>query len=196
MFDYHISRFDKKVADLSDQPALSPSALKEWFDSSPEELRQALNHICDDGQVLSAKVEGLILGTFEGAVSKSMFDAALTSELDAKATNASLSAAVSTLSEADEAIIDLIDNLIVHGSYQGNGQESQFINLGFTPRILLTTLSNGRISQGNFLYGGLALPNLPASVVSITENGFTVTGTSSPEMGNSSIYTYKFVALR
>ena len=70
MFDYHISRFDKKVADLSDQPALSPSALKEWFDSSPEELRQALNHICDDGQVLSAKVEGLILGTFEGAVSK------------------------------------------------------------------------------------------------------------------------------
>ena len=41
MFDHQISRFEKRIADLPDQPTLAPDALKAWFDSAPEQLRQA-----------------------------------------------------------------------------------------------------------------------------------------------------------
>ena len=33
MFDHQISRFEKRIADLPDQPTLAPDALKAWFDS-------------------------------------------------------------------------------------------------------------------------------------------------------------------
>lgn len=36
MFDHQISRFEKRIADLPDQPTLAPDALKAWFDSAPE----------------------------------------------------------------------------------------------------------------------------------------------------------------
>ena len=49
MFDHQISRFEKRIADLPDQPTLAPDALKAWFDSAPEQLRQALNRVCADG---------------------------------------------------------------------------------------------------------------------------------------------------
>ena len=50
MFDHQISRFEKRIADLPDQPTLAPDALKAWFDSAPEQLRQALNRVCADGK--------------------------------------------------------------------------------------------------------------------------------------------------
>ena len=41
MFDHQISRFEKRIADLPDQPTLAPDALKAWFDSAPEQLRRS-----------------------------------------------------------------------------------------------------------------------------------------------------------
>lgn len=203
MFDCEITQFSKRVADLADQPALSADALKQWFDSSPEELRLALNQICDDGQTLAAKVEAIILGTFEGTIEKSMFSNTLKAELNDKVTTESLNASLATinskleaLDDADDATMDAVNDLIVVGTYQGNGETSQFVNLGFTPRALLTTRSDGRISQGNYIYGGFVLPGMASSTVSITDNGFTAQGTSGDSVGNSHIYTYKYLALR
>ena len=70
MFEHQISRFDKRVSDLPDQPALSPDALKAWFDSAPEQLRQALNQVCADGRKLEERVESLVLTAYGGTVTR------------------------------------------------------------------------------------------------------------------------------
>ena len=44
---YQQGAFTKRLADLPDQPNMQAAELKTYFDSSPEELRQALNRLCD-----------------------------------------------------------------------------------------------------------------------------------------------------
>lgn len=39
--------FTHKIADLRDQPNMQPAELKAYFDSSPEEVRQSHNALCD-----------------------------------------------------------------------------------------------------------------------------------------------------
>ncbi|MCD7034565.1 hypothetical protein LRR81_09965 [Metabacillus sp. GX 13764] len=46
MFD-KLNGFSRKLSDLEDQPAMNSNDLKAYFDSSPEELRAALNHLID-----------------------------------------------------------------------------------------------------------------------------------------------------
>ena len=196
MFDYKITQFSHQVASLTDQPNLTATELKAWFDSSPEELRQSLNAVCDDAQTLDAKVDGIVERTFAGAVSRDMLDSALQSELDDKAEIVDVTAEATARAAADTALSARIDQLIVAGTYTGDGQSSQFINLGFTPRAILTANADGRSSQGNILYGGLAITGSNASLVSITENGFSVSGTGGNNYGNSNGSTYKYVAVR
>ncbi|WP_317394435.1 hypothetical protein [Agathobaculum desmolans] len=54
-----LSTFSKKIIDLPDQPNMQPHELKEYFDSSPEELRQSHNGLCD---ALTAKTAASALG--------------------------------------------------------------------------------------------------------------------------------------
>ncbi|MFR3786170.1 MAG: hypothetical protein ACLTWR_02565 [Agathobaculum desmolans] len=54
-----LSTFSKKIVDLADQPNMQPHELKEYFDSSPEELRQSHNGLCD---ALTAKTAASALG--------------------------------------------------------------------------------------------------------------------------------------
>ena len=54
-----LSTFSKKIVDLADQPNMQPHELKEYFDSSPEELRQSHNGLCD---ALTAKTAATALG--------------------------------------------------------------------------------------------------------------------------------------
>lgn len=42
-----LTKFTKKVSDLADEPALSPSELKAQFDAAPEEVRVYLNRLID-----------------------------------------------------------------------------------------------------------------------------------------------------
>ena len=44
---YRQGAFTRRLADLPDQPNMQAAELKTYFDSSPEELRQALNRLCD-----------------------------------------------------------------------------------------------------------------------------------------------------
>ena len=44
---YRQGAFARRLADLPDQPNMQAAELKTYFDSSPEELRQALNRLCD-----------------------------------------------------------------------------------------------------------------------------------------------------
>ena len=51
--------YEKRIASLPDQPNMQPDELKAYFDSSPEQLRQAHNGLCD---ALSANTAAASLG--------------------------------------------------------------------------------------------------------------------------------------
>ena len=97
MFEHQISRFDKRVSDLPDQPALSPDALKAWFDSAPEQLRQALNQVCADGRKLEERVESLVLTAYGGTVTRDMLEEPLRKEIGGKAEKTAVQDALGSL---------------------------------------------------------------------------------------------------
>ena len=45
--DHKLETFTRKISDLPDEPKLLPNELKAYFDSSPEELREAHNDLCE-----------------------------------------------------------------------------------------------------------------------------------------------------
>ena len=80
--DHKITQFTHRIVDLPDQPNLPADELKARFDSSPEELRQAHNALCDDADRLDDRVSGIIAETFGDTISKSMLSDELADELD------------------------------------------------------------------------------------------------------------------
>ena len=191
MLEHQISRFDKRISDLPDQPALSPDALKAWFDSAPEQLRQALNQVC--------------------TVTRDMLEEPLRKEIGGKAEKTAVQDALGSLSESiaqsaescrasaaagNAAVQANLDSLFVFGTYEGDGEDSQFISLGFTPRAVLMCRSDGAFSQANLIYGGLATAASPGKMAAIAEGGFDALNTTSLYNGNNPMYTFKYIALR
>ena len=70
--DVYKRQFQHKITDLPDQPSLPANELKARFDSSPEELRQAVNGICDEASRLEARVEGIVVDTFGDTIDREM----------------------------------------------------------------------------------------------------------------------------
>ena len=152
--DHKITEFTHRITDLPDQPTLSPRELKARFDSSPEELRQAHNAVCDEGERLSARVEGIVTDTFGDTIDREMLSHELAAELDAKAEQTALDAETA----AREALSGRVGALesavpqkseVYFGTYTGDGAASRLINIGFTPKAVLVlcggyaTYSNG-----------------------------------------------------
>ena len=193
--DHKITQFTHRIVDLPDQPNLPADELKARFDSSPEELRQAVNGICDDATTLSGKVDSILAETFDGVVEKSMLSEALADEIDAKAVETSVASrftAEQTAREnADTSLNTRVTTLetelpqkceVYIGTYTGNGAASQLITLGYKPALVLVLESGARIynydGKSDF-YGGMALPGHPASVngmtaVRVENTGFRV----------------------
>ena len=74
---------------------------------------------------------------------------------------------------------------MVTGTYTGDGSESRFISLGFTPKVILVFLASGYPANPyvNFYFGGLAFLDYPVrlnhdasgtTVLQIEEGGFRV----------------------
>ena len=55
--EHKITEFENKITELADQPNMQPDELKQYFDSSPEELRQAHNGLCDALAATTAAAE-------------------------------------------------------------------------------------------------------------------------------------------
>ena len=91
---------------------------------------------------------------------------------------------------------------VVKGTYTGNGNEKQFIDLGFTPSAVLVTSGSGLINRYNTvsgraqIFGGLALSGYSANLVYIVNNGFEVYGASDESRANASGDIYKYIVLR
>lgn len=93
--------------------------------------------------------------------------------------------------EATEAIPNM-----VFGTYEGDGEDEQFISLGFTPRLVLISREDGVFSQGNAAFGGLATSESAGKMVAIVDGGFNALGFSGVANGNNPMYTYKYVAIK
>ena len=184
--DHKITQFAHKVADLPDEPQIPAADLKSRFDACPEELRQSLNAVCDDAARLEARVEGIVVDTFGDTIDKEMLSDELAAELDAKATQTALDSTADALDERLDAVETALPQKceMYIGTYTGDGADSQFIELGFTPQAIMTCPQAGNSDpggSGSSAYGGLALPNIPAKIqnrlfIQIEENGFRVYG--------------------
>mgnify|MGYP001855667180 CR=1 FL=1 len=185
--DHKITTFTHRIADLPDQPNLPADELKARFDSSPEELRQGLNAVCDDADRLEARVDSIITQTFEGVVDKSMLAESLAEELDAKATEASISAESTARAEADDDLQTQINQKcrLICGTYTGNGTDNRLYNLGFQPMAVLIFHQGYRMfeetSDGVEAYGGVAVANMSTHGVALASNGFTLRQTTAPD---------------
>ena len=220
--DHKITQFTHRIVDLPDQPNLPADELKARFDSSPEELRQAVNGICDDAATLSGKVDSILAETFDGVVEKSMLSEALTEELDAKAVETSVAsrftaeqtareAADSSLSArmstAESTITTHTSQIaqkcqIYYGTYTGDGASSKTITLGFRPKAVLVLYDGTLLMINSDVYGSLALSSRSAArfgntTLAIASNGFTVYYNASENIHlNHSGGVYHYIAFR
>ena len=213
--DHKITAFQHKITDLPDQPSLPANELKARFDSSPEELRQAVNGICDDASRLEARVEGIVVDTFGDTIDREMLSDELAAELDAKAEAADVTAETaaldSRLSSAESTITTHTSQIaqkcqIYFGTYTGNGAASRTVSLGFRPKAVFV------LSEGYFMYwnastsGGLAVDGAPVQIDNLTGGGQSTalavapTGFTVGQVNNASTNAqntvYHYIAFR
>ena len=202
--DHKITQFTHKITDLPDQPSLPANELKARFDSSPEELRQAVNGICDEASRLEARVEGIVVDTFGDTIDREMLSEELAAELDAKATQAALTSETTALKNRVSSLEQAMPKRaqVIYGTYTGDGTENRLISLGFKPYlvILAPTIGNFEmletITVCHRLCGG-SPPELSES--HLTENGFRVSESDSMSINrsnnpNESGKTYGYIA--
>ena len=184
--DHKITAFQHKITDLPDQPTLAPNELKARFDSSPEELRQAVNGICDDASRLEARVEGIVVDTFGDTIDREMLSDELAAELDAKANETSVAARFAAEQAARQTSDSALDARLTEvaaqkceiylGTYTGSGiNQIKTITLGFKPKAVLVAC---RALQGDYYHPqlvNLVLPTASSFGATITDTGFTVT---------------------
>lgn len=224
--DHKIAQFEHRISDLADQPNMPPDELKARFDACPEQLRVSLNAMCDEAARLDERVYGIVAGTFGDSIDKSMLSDELVTELNAKATQTELAeetaarkAETTARESADSALSTRVSSLesampqkaqAYFGTYTGNGEDSQFIRLGFTPKAVLV-LCGGyatySVSGQTHWYGGLAMSGYPVmatgsrTVLKIESNGFRVYMEDRQEFADyvNSNYTglvYHYLAFR
>ena len=179
--DHKIAAFTHKITDLPDQPNLPADELKARFDSSPEELRQAHNALCDDADRLDDRVSGIIAETFGDTISKSMLSDELQDEIDAKADTVN--------------VIQKVD--LYTGRYTGNGVYPRDITLGFRPRILYVLREDGKVGSGGNAYHFLAVDDASGSAnncCKLTDTGFHLEEDSNAL--NSGSVNFIYLALK
>ena len=162
--DHKITQFTHRIADLPDQPNLPADELKARFDSSPEELRESVNAVCDDAQTLSDKVESIITQTFEGTIDREMLSDELAAELDGMADG--IDALEESVAQKCEAYF---------GYYTGNGGSTQQIDLGFAPKAVLVINpydTSETTDEMNFCSMGMQGNPTVYTCVYVNETGF------------------------
>lgn len=195
--------YEKRIASLPDQPNMQPNELKAYFDSSPEQLRQAHNGLCDALTEVTSnasaaanlgfqRTAGVPADDVQAAVEnvQAQLDAAVMGNIPSGSVDgdklaqdvrdrfiAIENAARSEASTRSSGDLNLQNQInahttqlaakceVVFGSYSGNGQASQFISLGFSPKAIIVAQSDGTMINGNRIQGGFVLPGASGGVV-------------------------------
>ena len=210
--DHKITQFTHRIVDLPDQPNLPADELKARFDSSPEELRQAVNGICDDATTLESRVDGIVEGSFAGAVTEALLAPELAAKLNGAATTAAVTAQVSAETtareSADTALDARVDALetsvpqkveIYTAGYIGNGASSRTFGVGFEPKAVIIVQNSYQMHDSNIITGGIILDMKPimsgsATGAELTDSGFTVYQNGNMQL-NTNDALYYFIAL-
>ena len=182
--DHKITQFTHRISELADQPNLPADELKARFDSSPEELRQSVNGICDDADRLEERVSGIIAETFGDTIDKEMLSDELAAELDAKATQTEVD---TKMNKAD----------LYLGTYTGDGVYPREINLGFAPRLVYVMRADGISGTALYTYHFLAVPveqPTETDYCLLTQNGFQLRNDGGRCMLNSVDEHYAYFA--
>ena len=193
-----IEKFQQTVSALPDTPNLSASELKRRFDACPEELRQALNGVCDDGAALEKRMDAYRAETFEGEITRDMLAPAVRGEISGKAEQTALAAETATREQTDAVVAQKCEILL--GTYTGNGAASREISLGITPKAVIVFHNGTRTGDSNFGYGGMAVAAMPAkwgssTCVTLTETGFKVYySDKNDSRSNTSGSKYNYIA--
>ena len=194
--------FTKKIRDLPDQPNMQPHELKEYFDSSPEELRQAVNGICDEASRLEARVEGLVVDTFGDTIDREMLSEELAAELDAKITQADLAAETAAREAADSALGSRIESAnttaaskcqLYIGTYTGTGSYPRTVYTGFTPRAVIVS-PQAAMDYGEYGTGGAVITQVGSDsrFSRIISGGFELRATNNPNAEGIAFYYLAF----
>ena len=232
--DHKIQTFTNKIASLPDQPNMLPDELKAYFDSSPEELREALNALCDalgdtaaaanlgfaqtagvpastvQGAIenVQAQVSAAVVGSIpSGSITEDKLGQDVLTRLDG--IEDSVSAEASSRVSADSGLQSQISthtsqiaqkSELYCGTYTGNGNESQFINLGFTPTAVIVFPEDALLTRSPYPCGGMALSghkavNSYGDVLEVVSNGFNAYFHTSSNGGsylnlNNNLYFY------
>ena len=224
--DHKITQFTHKIVDLPDQPNLPADELKARFDSSPEELRQSVNAICDEGDTLAARVDQhgtqinqISMEKFpDDTIKESNLHPDLAVKINGKADTAGLMAEQTARESADSALDTRMTSAestisthttqiaqkcqIYIGTYTGDNTASRTINLGFRPKAVLVLQDGSLLMINNHIYGSLALSSRNAmrsghTTLSIVSNGFMVYYDEDNEAyTNDAGAVYHYIAFR
>ena len=156
--------------------------------------------VMEDFNGMAAKLETALTAhdTALAAKADKTTTTSLQTQVNARATTSALNSAVSNLQSQ-------LDGKIVVGTYQGDNQNTRFISLGFTPKMVFVIPNHAELVNTGRRRGGLALEGSPCQdsnrkVVEIVTGGFNVfyTGTSytSDIMANYDGFTYHYFAVR
>ena len=200
--DHKITAFQHKITDLPDQPSLPANELKARFDSSPEELRQAVNGICDEASRLEARVEGIVVDTFGDTIDREMLSEELAAELDAKITQADLAAETAAREAADSALGSRIESAkttaaskcqLYIGTYTGTGSYPRTVYTGFTPRAVIVS-PQAAMDYGEYGTGGAVITQdgSDSRFSRIISGGFELRATNNPNAEGIAFYYLAF----
>ena len=222
--EHKINEFTNRIAELADQPNMLPDELKQYFDSSPEELRQALNALCDALTAATAAAdigfaqtagvpESTVLEAIE--IVQAQVTAAIIGSIDMDTRAQDVrnrftsieSAATSEAGTRASADTNLQNQINAHttqiaakcelyfGSYTGDGTSSRLISLGFAPKAIICAQSDGQILDGNRILGGIVFPDSTGGLV-IEGNGFRVRYSSDQNWNNTNGRKFYFLAIK
>ena len=236
------SVYEKRISSLPDQPNMQPDELKKYFDSSPEEIRQAHNALCDALTAATSAVTaaanlgfqrtaGVPADNVQDAIEdvQAQLDAAVMGNIPSgsvtqdklaqdvrdrfAAIESAAAAESSTRASADSQMQSQLSTHTTQiaakcqlycGTYTGNGETSQFINLGFTPKAVLVFPQDALVSRNPYPVGALALQGYKAfndasDILEIISNGFQVYYFEKSYGGcftNVSNYSYFYLAFQ
>ena len=213
---YRQGAFTKRLADLPDQPNMQAAELKTYFDSSPEELRQALNRLCDALGEFSAAAKlgytasaGVPAQTIQDAienVQKQVRDASVGKlpsgcvdgdKLAQSETNARTAADTDLQTDMNTVKTTLtVKTACNFGTYTGDGNEKRTISLGYHPKAVLVFREGCYTGYSSAIYGGLASEDVPLMYgdsvgLGVTADGFQLLNSRNCAL-NLSGYKYSF----
>ena len=223
--DHKIAAFAHRIADLPDQPNLPADELKARFDSSPEELRQSLNSICDDADALTIRVDQhgtqlnqIAMNKFpDDTIKESNLHPDLAAKLNGMATQTALAAETSARQALITRVATAESKLNTHttqiaqkceayiGTYTGDGADTRTISLGFKPKAVFAVCI-GYYFRHEQASAALAVDGSPVMVenddhtatktaLAVASNGFTV-GQGDNRHLNCQNILYHYIAFR